>query len=646
MLLALAVLHTWPLVTDPGRVSLHSEDEWLNAWAVSWIARQLVRDPLDLFGANMFYPTENAYAYTEPLLVPGLMGAPLRWLGASPMLTYNLLLLAGLTFTGLAMYWLVVAWTGDPWAGVLAGAVLAFSTAMLTRLAHLQALHLYALPLALLAFDRLVRRGRSGDACRVGLCVLCAALTSGYLAVFVTVALGSALLARAAELRGRHGARVLARLAACAVVTLAVLLVSLSPYLAVQGARPLAPDAPDVGTALLSYLSTAANLHYRWWSHAIYQLRGPLFPGTIALVLAGLALAARGVAPPGVRRTLMAVAAVGGLLSLGPLTPVYEWAYFLIPPLQTLRAPARFGILVVFSIATLAGLGLAALRARWPASRARSVVTAGALAAVTVECLAAPLSYRPIEYGAPIHRALRTVGPGALLELPIHSGGGGSHPNAWYLLASTEHWRPLIAGYGNGRPVGYDDLARVLSTFPSTLAVARLQALGVPWVLVHTSRHPQPGEMLARLEQARGRPYLTVLGEVGADRLYRIHPEFESAPGDELADLPWSELSVRRGSADAGSFLRAFYGVSYGFALQNSDRWVGYFENTSPEARLQLRLPVAMSGRFIDALTGTDLGPAAVSPVSPEEPPAPVRLPASRRAVILSLRGDVAAGSG
>ena len=646
MLLALAVLHTWPLVTDPGRLSLHSEDEWLNAWAVSWIARQLVRDPLDLFGANMFYPTENAYAYTEPLLVPGLMGAPLHWLGASPMLTYNLLLLAGLTLTGLAMYWLVVAWTGDPWAGVLAGAVLAFSTAMFTRLAHLQALHLYALPLALLAFDRLVRRGGSGDACRLGLYVLCAGLTSGYLVVFVTVALGSAFLARARELGRRHGARVLARLAASAVVTLAVLLVLLSPYLAVQGARPLSPDAPDAGTALLSYLSTAANLHYRWWSHAIYQVRGALFPGVIALVLAGLALATRGVAPRGVQRMLLAVAAAGGLLSLGPLTPIYEWAYFLIPPLQTLRAPARFGVLVVFAIAALAGLGLAALRARWPASRVRTVVTAGALAGVTLECLAAPLSYRPIEYGAPIHRALRTVGPGALLELPLHSGGGGSHPNAWYLLASTEHWRPLIAGYGNGRPAGYDDLARVLSTFPSTLAVARLQALGVPWVLIHISRHPQPGEMLARLEEARGRPDLTVLGEVGADRLYRIDPEMERAPGGGLTDLPWSELSVRRGSADAGSFLRASYGVSYGFALQSSDRWVGYFENTSPEARVQLRLPVAMNGRFVDALTGVDLGPAAVRPVSPGEPPAPVRLPAGRRAVILSLQGDAAARSG
>lgn len=644
MMLALAVLHTWPLATDPGRLSLHSEDEWLNAWAVSWIAHQLARDPFDLFGANMFYPTENAYAYTEPLLVPGLMGAPLRWLGASPMLTYNLLLLAGLTLTGLAMYWLVAAWTGDPWAGVLAGAVLAFSTAMLTRLAHLQALHLYALPLALLAFDRLVRRGRTRDAWGVGLWVLCAALTSGYLVVFVTLALGSALLARTPELRGRHGARVLLRLAAAAAATLAVLFVVLSPYLVVQGARPLAPDAPNVGTALLSYLSTAANLHYGWWSHAVYQVRGPLFPGAIALVLASAALVARGVAPPGVRRMLLAVAAVGGLLSLGPLTPVYEWAYFLVPPVQTLRAPGRFGILVVFAVAALAGLGLAALRARWPSRRWGTFAAAAALAAVTVECLAAPLSYRPIEYGAPIHRALGAAGPGPILELPLHSGGGGSHPNAWYLLASTQHWRPLIAGYGNGRPAGYDDLARILSTFPSVLAVARLQALGVTWVVVHTSRHPQPREMLARMEEVRGRPYLTVLGEAGADRLYRIHPE--TAPSGGLTNLPWSELSVRRGSADAGSYLRASYGASYGFALESSDGWVGYFENTSEEARLQLRLPVAMSGRFMDALTGVDLGPAAVSPVSPDEPPATVRLPAGRRALILTLRAATAAASG
>ena len=639
------MLHTWPLATDPGRLSLHSEDEWLNAWAVSWIAHQLLDDPSDLFAANMFHPTEDAYAHTEPLLVPAVAGAPLRWLGASPMLTYNLLLLAGLTLTGLATYRLVVAWTGDRWAGVLAGAVLAFSTAMLTRLAHLQALHAYSLPLALLAFDRLVRHGRTRDALGLGGCVACAALTSGYLVVFVTAALGSALLARAPELASRHGAGVLLRLGASASATLAVLLLLLSPYLAAQGARPLAPDVADVGTALRSYLSTAANLHYGSWSHTVHHPRAALFPGAIAIVLAAVALAGRGVAPRGVRRSVAAIAGIGGLLSLGPLTPVYEWAYALIPPVQTLRAPGRFGILVVFAVAVLAGLGLAAIRARWTSPRWGAAVAVGALAAVTVESLHAPLGYRPVDYEAPIHRYLRSVGPGALLELPLYSGAGGSHPNAWYLLASTTHWRPLVAGYGNTFPAGYHDRAWILSTFPSVLATARMQALGVTWAVVHTSRHPQRRALSRRMAAAQGRPDLTVVAEVGADRLYRVDPAMAGAPGGALLDLPWSELSVARGSPDAGGYLRAIHGAR-GFALQSADRFVGYFERTSRQAHLGLRLPVTMTGRFLDALTGSDLGPATVAPVSPEEPPARVRLPGGRLAVILSLRADAVGGSG
>ena len=442
----------------------------------------------------------------------------------------------------------------------------------------------------------------------------------------------------------------LLRLAASAVATLTVLLLLLSPYLAVQGAvrRSLSPDVADIGTALLSYLSTAANLHYQLWSHNVYQFReGPAFPGAVALALAGAAVVVRGVAPRGVRRMLLAVASVGGLLSLGPLTPVYEWAYFLVPPVQTLRAPGRFGILVVFAVAALAGLGLAALRARLPAPRWGTVVAAGAAcAAVTVECLHPPPGYRPVQYGSPIHLALRAVGPGAILELPLYSGGGGSHPNAWYLLASTQHWRPMIAGYGNSRPADYDELARILSTFPSVLAVARLQALDVAYAVVHTSRHPRPQDVQLRLEAAQGRLGMTAVAEVGADRLYRIDPAVESAPGGGLNDLPWSDLAVVRGSSDAASYLRAHYGASYGFALQSSGRFIGYFENTAQEAELRLRLPVAMSGRFIDALTGGDLGQARAASVSPEEPPAPVRLPPGRLAVILSLRADATSGSG
>ena len=116
------------------------------------------------------------------------LGAPIRWLGGSPLLTYNVLLLLGLTLTALAMYALVVSWGGDHWGGLLAGALLAFSTQMLTRLPHLQILHFYWLPLACLALDRLLARRQTSDAVWLGACVLGAALTSGYLAVFTTFA--------------------------------------------------------------------------------------------------------------------------------------------------------------------------------------------------------------------------------------------------------------------------------------------------------------------------------------------------------------------------------------------------------------------------------------------------------------------------
>ena len=120
ILLFLSIIHTYPLITGLDHLSRHNDDEWLNAWAVSWIAHQLAQDPLGVFDANMFYPHEQAFAYTEPLLIPGVMGAPVHWLDSSPLLTYNVLLLLGMTLTGLAMYVLVVKWTGDHWSGLLA----------------------------------------------------------------------------------------------------------------------------------------------------------------------------------------------------------------------------------------------------------------------------------------------------------------------------------------------------------------------------------------------------------------------------------------------------------------------------------------------------------------------------------------------
>src|SRR4030095_3531463 len=148
--LLLAILHTWPLITAPGTLSRNDNaDAQLNEWAIAWVAHQLPRAPAPLFDGNIFYPERRALAFSEPLIVPALIGAPLRWLGASPVLELNVLLMLGCALTAFAGYRLVFEWTHDRAAGLLAGSMFAFNTHTLTRLPHLQGIHAWGLPLAL-----------------------------------------------------------------------------------------------------------------------------------------------------------------------------------------------------------------------------------------------------------------------------------------------------------------------------------------------------------------------------------------------------------------------------------------------------------------------------------------------------------------
>jgi hypothetical protein len=125
----LAIAHTWPLATAPGTLCRNDNgDAQLNEWILAWIAHQLPRAPAHLFDANIFYPARNTLAFSEPLIVPGIMGAPLHWLGASPVLVYNVVLILGFTLTAWATFTLVYEWTRDRSAALLAASVFAFNT--------------------------------------------------------------------------------------------------------------------------------------------------------------------------------------------------------------------------------------------------------------------------------------------------------------------------------------------------------------------------------------------------------------------------------------------------------------------------------------------------------------------------------------
>lgn len=606
---------------------------------MAWVARQVFRDPLRLFDANMFHPHGGALAYTEPLIVPGLLAAPVRWFGGSALLAHNLLVLLGFTFTALATYALVRTWTGDRRAGLLSGALFAFSTVLLTRVAHVQALHAYWLPLALLALHRLLTRRRTRDAAGLGLCVIGAALTSGYLVVFVCFALGAAALARAGEFRGRDGVRLLLRLAGAAAASLALLLVVLRPHVEARHQRPPVAETTEVTTALGSFLSSAARLHYASWSGDWYHAApGALFPGLVALALAGAALLRRrSAAPRGTRRMLVAVAGVGCVMALGALTPVYAWAYDLAPPLQGLRAVHRFGILVTLALAALAGVGFSGLT-QAAGARRRTLALIALLALATAESFHGVGSYPRLHWAGRVHRYLAAFPQsGAVLELPIFQRHE-FHRNARYLLASTVHWRPLVNGFGGFTPPGFDAAARLAGAFPSPPTVAWLQEIGVGHVVVHTDRYSDPDRFRQVLDRIDGRRRDFALEAAdGATRLYRILGAQSQAVAALTPAPVFSDLRFVDGPAD-DSVLRSAAGASRAFGFQSRERFIAYLEPTAPAAHVLLRLPAAMSGRFLDAATGTALEEVAVPAGKAPKPPTPVYAPAGRAAVLLDLQ--------
>lgn len=531
----LAAIHTWPLVLHPGRHSRNDNaDTQLNEWILAWIQHQLPRDPLHLFEANIFYPAHDALAFSEPLIVPALIGAPLAWAGASPVLVYNLVVIAGLALTAFAMVLLVESWTGSFLAGLAAGSLFAFNTHTLTRFAHVQGLHIYGLPLALLAIDQLVR-GRSWRAVwLLAGAIALMAYTSGYLVVFGAVMLGVAIVMRAPEWWPRAG-RFLPRLAAAGVITALVILPVYLPYRRAAREQHMVRtlDAiTDYSATPAGYLASAGRIHFFTWSGRFFK--DPVdsfFPGFVILALAGVAIAAarrrqEGDDPTRARVVMLAAIGVAGVvLSLGVATPVYGWLFAVFPPMQGLRAAARFGNLFLLAVAVLGGIGLAALLPpageNHKSAKKRVWLAIALVVLVNLESLRAPMAYQPFRGIPDIYRLLAgEPGPVVLAEQPFFPHQG-IFLNAPYVLASTAHWRPLMNGYSGYTPATYERYADAFGSFPTERSIQAMKDAGVTHVMVHPAAfHKDHQAVVPAIEN---RPDFELMAIGPADmRLYRL----------------------------------------------------------------------------------------------------------------------------
>jgi hypothetical protein len=295
-------------------------------------------------------------------------------------------------------------------------------------------------------------------------------------------------------------------------------------FAAAGASRPLEMVA-QLSATPAGYLVSSSRLHAGWTAGLRTTDLNIFFPGFAALGLAAIGIAAAVSGHAASRRricTIIAVAVIGVVCSLGPSTAIYRWLYHWVFPLRGLRAAARFGYLALLAVAFAAAYGLARIERRRPA-RARAVLAAAALVLVTAEVWQGPVMTVPFEGVPPIYSLLADEpGPVRLVEMPFYLPDE-IFKNGDYVLNSTAHWQPLMNGYSGYIPLSYREAADTLWLFPAPFAMATIQHAGATHVMVHLAEFGQDARDVARALD--GRPDLKLIaGDRGGRRLYRVLP--------------------------------------------------------------------------------------------------------------------------
>ena len=210
-----------------------------------------------------------------------------------------------------------------------------------------------------------------------------------------------------------------------------------------------------------------------------------LFPGMIAVLLAVLALV-----PPvcAVRWLYVAVLLFAVECSFGLNGWLYPLLHDWLTPFKGLRAPGRFGILVLLGVSVLAAYGVARVLSRTPANwrRPLAVLLGGVM---MLEYQTAPVYMETLPVDPPdVYRWLAREPRGTVtIEYPLPRPEAVPLHDPWYKDFSTMHWQPLLNGYSGHYPPSYIQLLESQRKFPDDASIAVLRARGVKAIIVHVN---------------------------------------------------------------------------------------------------------------------------------------------------------------
>ncbi len=385
LIYALAVV----LMTLPASLQLsqrligNNVDNWIFYWNNWWLERAIVEGHNWFSTPYLFYPQGADLVAHSNSFLNSLLALPLKPL-FGPVAAYNLVLLFGLWVGAVGMFLFVYDDVRHTTAALLAGFIFSFAPYHLTQLlahAHLGSIHWW--PWYALFLRRTVSsEKRTVDALLAGLFAALTLWTGLQLAVLL--ALWTLVYLGARLLRERRSWRRVIRTASLVGIVALVLSTPLLIPIAQNWRQLVAGTAAfDEGTTnqtdLLAYLlpptyhplagSRIAPVYGRF----VANKAAMPYLGYSALALALISILSRRKSAlfwlfnAGLWITLAAGSTLRANGNLYPWLPLPYHFVGRIFPISAIRAPDRFNLLLVLSLAVSAGLGAAYLakRRRW-----------------------------------------------------------------------------------------------------------------------------------------------------------------------------------------------------------------------------------------------------------------------------------------
>ena len=529
---------TWPLLRSMADTIHDPVDGLLQATILGWNANQLLTEPLHLYEAPIFFPYPHTLAYTDSMVPQSLLALPVI------LSTGNYALCEQPRSVIRVRNERV--WHVSP-AAKLGCRIMGRTCrrfCLYIRLLSPQSSGTSKSPLHRVdALDASVLASGMASGKRLhwvlfGIFFWLSALSSFYYAFFTLALVGIYFIYRLISSRGRLAFRVWSGLAVTMVVVFALSLPSGLPYIELArdyGRTRSLGEIAQFSANLWSYLASSTQNPALVWANRLFRppnFEAVLAPGYLALLLRLYGVARR------VGRSLvlflLAVALVGVVFSLGAqvqlgqtILPLpYGIMYDYVPGLNAMRAVARWGVLVLFATAAIAGLAWSDAvrflgRGRLAQSTALGCMM---LFALFLEYNQSPLSVvtnvqlsRPIP---PVYTWLSRQPLGATVELPADGPSTLVLSDPWYQYFSLFDHKPRVNGYSGFAPPSYDQLQERLDHFPSADAIDLLQALKVRYVIVHTQALPDWPRDESRLDLYK--KDLVLAASFGGDYVFEL----------------------------------------------------------------------------------------------------------------------------